>query len=493
MIFARSDKFLFDHLPKTGGTALRTVLENVLGRENVSPHLEGRSETWAIQKFSRFRLISGHFLSLVPGDCRSGGRSRLTMLRNPIDRAVSEYFYWRHNSFEGVDDKLARWAQEHDICTFFKMREDSNETAVTNFYAKHFSTKLSRQLPDADALASLAKESLAKYDFVGIFEHMHDSVDLFCWQYRLPPVKNVPRVNVTSYRVDVESLGGEALAQLKRLNVLDLELYDFALDLFEQKKRRMHHELIRKNDVRARRRVAKRFPSESMFKEAGGLIKRSTARALGLPARSTKGPGAAIGGSLQRSSTHEPADKSRDQKFADRSGGDLANANGNAVQRKFETFGDKAIEITSARISGADSGTNSVAPGELILISIFILAHIDEANLTVGMEISDSFGETVFGTNTYLRSVVLPVISNRHYQLKFMLRANLNRGRYTLGATLHTGADHLRRCFHWCDNIAELDVVQLGEPDFIGYCRLEPVIEWQEISAPNPDIGRAPR
>ena len=42
LIFQRS--FLFDHLPKTGGTAFRTLLEEFFGRENVSPHLDGRSE-----------------------------------------------------------------------------------------------------------------------------------------------------------------------------------------------------------------------------------------------------------------------------------------------------------------------------------------------------------------------------------------------------------------------------------------------------------------
>src|SRR5215469_14330127 len=80
---AFQDKFFLDHLPKTGGTALRTVLEEMFGAENVSPHLEGRSETWAIQRYSRFRVISGHFLTHVPSDSRTGGRARVTVLRHP--------------------------------------------------------------------------------------------------------------------------------------------------------------------------------------------------------------------------------------------------------------------------------------------------------------------------------------------------------------------------------------------------------------------------
>src|ERR1700730_5412267 len=112
MGFLYDRRFLFDHLPKTGGTAFRSVLEDIFGRENVTQHLEGRSEIWAVQRFSGIGLIAGHFLSLIPGEDRWFGRVRLTLLRDPIDRSVSEYFYWRHHAHEGVADKLGQWAQK---------------------------------------------------------------------------------------------------------------------------------------------------------------------------------------------------------------------------------------------------------------------------------------------------------------------------------------------------------------------------------------------
>jgi len=470
MIFSREKTFLFDHLPKTGGTALRTVFEEMFGPENVSPHIEGRSEIWAIQKYARFRMISGHFLSLLPGDDRSDGRVRLTMLRHPIDRAVSEYFYWRHHSFEGVDDKLAKWAQEYDICTFFRMRENSNETSVTNFYTKHFSTRISRQMPDAATIVSLAKESLSKYGFIGICEHMHDSVDIFCWQFKLPPVRKIPRVNVTSFRIDVGTLDSKTLSQLKEMNDLDLQLYDFALQIFEEKKRRMLLELLRKNSIRERRRLA----GKGTLPVLSGTRMRDAKLALRKPVRLASKAVAGLTHALRRSPDPLPLNRNADS--------GTGQSGGLAVRRKFESFGDRTIEIQDVRIVGAQSGISSVAPGELALLSIRIAAHIDEPNLTVGMEISDSYGEVVFGTNTYLHNRILPVVAGRDYELKFQFLANLNRGRYSIGATLHTGADHMQRCFHWCDNIAGFDVVQLGEPDFIGYCRLEPSIQWSEAS-----------
>lgn len=481
MSFTREKKFLFDHLPKTGGTALRTVFEEMFGPENVSPHIEGRSEIWAIQKYARFRMISGHFLSLLPGDDRSGGRVRLTMLRHPIDRAVSEYFYWRHHSFEGVDDRLAKWAQEYDICTFYRMRENSNETSVTNFYTKHFSTRLSREMLDAASVISLAKRSLSRYGFIGIYEYMHDSMDIFCWQFRLPPVKKIPRVNVTAFRVGVDDLDKETLSRLKEMNDLDIQIYDFALQLFEEKKRRMFQELLRKNSIRERRRLARKLGKSP---GQAGVRMRGAKLMFHKPVRLIRRAVAGLADSVRRLSDRPRIENNVEEAI----GAHLRNAspneqtNGLAVRRKFESFGERTIEIMDVRIIGAHSGTSSVAPGEPVSLSIRIVAHIDEPNLTVGMEISDSYGEVVFGTNTYLHNRILPVVADREYELKFGFLANLNRGRYSIGATLHTGSDHLERCFHWCDNIAGFDVVQMGEPDFIGYCRLEPNIQWSEAS-----------
>src|SRR5579871_2749825 len=238
-------KFLFDHLPKTGGTAFRTVLEQIFGRENVTPHLEGRSEIWAIQRFWTTRLISGHFLSLIPWDGRWSNRVRLTLLRHPIDRAISEYFYWRHHAGDGgVADKLGEWAQRYDIAEFFKARADSEEAGVVNFCAMHFASKVSRNLGDKQRTLALAMRSLDSYDFVGIYEHLRDSVDVFCCQFRLPPVEEIPRVNVTSSRIGVADLDSRSLDQIVAMNDLDMQLYDWARENFETKRQKLFRELV---------------------------------------------------------------------------------------------------------------------------------------------------------------------------------------------------------------------------------------------------------
>ncbi|HEX4079736.1 MAG TPA: Wzt carbohydrate-binding domain-containing protein [Rhizomicrobium sp.] len=466
MTLAFQRTFLFDHLPKTGGTALRLVFHELFGKENVTQHLEGRSEIWAVQKFSGFRVISGHFLSLIPNDDRGGRLVRLTVLRHPIDRAISEYFYWRNHSHHGVDDRLGAWAQRYDIADYFAARMNSGEAAVTNFCTRHFASRISREPGDDEKMIELAKQSLGQYKFVGISEYLHDTVDVFCWQFGLPPVAVVPHANVTRSRIRMSDLDSRAVQQLTRMNELDIQLYEHALNPFEQKKRRMLHALL--SDRQSRRR-ARPVP------KPGGRL-----------------PFSALFGEPKKKAASEAA--THDITMMPASGASPPTPPPSPL-RKFETFGDKCVEVTKVCVVGAESGTNAVVPGETVSLQITLAAHIDVPNLTAGIEISDSFGEVVFGTNTFLRAAILPLKAGNGYRVAFSFRANLNRGRYSVGVALHTGPDHSERCFHWCDRIAEMDVVQLGEPDFVGYCRLDPKIEWEElpksISTPECDCPTA--
>jgi hypothetical protein len=447
-------KFLFDHLPKTGGTAWRTVLEEIFGRENVTQHLEGRSEVWAMQRYADYRVISGHFLSLLPTDGQNGARVHHTLLRHPVDRAISEYFYWRHHAHEGVRDRLGDWAQRFDICDFFRARLDSNETAATNFCTKHFASRITRDIDNSDTLLPIALESLRRYEFVGIYEVLHDSVDMFCWQFALPGVRQVPRVNVTASRVSVRDLDPSALRILTEMNNLDVQLYEHALATFESKKRRMFRELLRKRSSERRIRFA------SAISGVKKLVPPPLRRYRKILQTNAKQPDRENSSATQN--PHAP--------------------NECRASRRFESFGGKEIEVVSVCAIGADSGTNTVSPGETVAVRIAISAHINVENLTVGIELSDGFGEVVYGTNTFIRGAGATVTAGRDYDVVFTFRANLNRGRYRIGVALHTGPDHTERCFHWCDNVTELEIAQLGEPDFIGYCRLEPSIEWFETT-----------
>jgi hypothetical protein len=238
---ASGRKFIFDHIQKTGGTAFKIVLEQIFGVQNISPAVSGRSELWAEQRYSDYTVINGHFHSPIPITGGRRERARITMLRDPIDRAVSEYYYYRNDVARVEWNKLAVLAKDHDLYGYVKLLEANRDAAISNLYARRFASQLSRQLWSEKKILALAKAALDRYDFVGIQEQFVDSVDMFCCQFGLPPVTDTPRINTTSSREKLENLDRRTREQLVRMNRLDIELYNYALARFQKEKRRIFH------------------------------------------------------------------------------------------------------------------------------------------------------------------------------------------------------------------------------------------------------------
>lgn len=258
---ARTRAFLFDHIPKTGGTAFRAILAQIVGKENVSPWVSGRSELWAQQKYSSYPVISGHFHSPIPVIAPANQRARLTMLRDPVDRIVSEYYYYRNNVGTVQWNRLVGLAKEHSIGDYVRTLQGTRDTAICNFYARRFASQLSRQLGSDGKVLKLAKAALARYGFVGIQELFVDSVDLFCCRFGFPPMLEIPRLNITSSRKGVHDVDPETRARLEDLNRLDLELYEFARRRFEDEKRQIFHSFANQSDANESR------PEESIRSE----------------------------------------------------------------------------------------------------------------------------------------------------------------------------------------------------------------------------------
>jgi hypothetical protein len=389
------------------------VLEQIFGIENVSPAVSGRSEQWAEQRYADYPVIAGHFHSPIPRNGARRQRARVTILRDPIDRAISEYYYYRNDVQRVEWNKLAILAKDHDLYGYIKILEAKRDVAISNFYSRRFASQLSRQLWSEDKIFRLARAALVNYDFVGIQEQFVDSVDLFCCRFGLPPVLETPRVNVTSSRKRLQDIDSKTRDHLVGMNRLDIELYDYALENFQTEKRRILHQFA-----------------------GGGGIKTSLAEI---------------------------------ENYA---------RNRTAARTHSESFGDRSVEFCQATIIGQVSGSHVVRPGEDIEIRLTLAAHRDVSDLTVGFEISDELGEIVFGTNTFLLGKSRSVLNGGRYEIVFSFPANLRHGLYSVGAALHTGPTHEDCCFHWCDTLCSFEVVDSTAADFVGYCRLAPIVQW---------------
>jgi hypothetical protein len=85
-------KVLFDYIPKTGGSVLHAVFIKWYGSDQRSPQVKGLWLREALFKYQNMYVISGH-LRFQPGDILPQNRLKVSIVRDPIDRALSSYFF----------------------------------------------------------------------------------------------------------------------------------------------------------------------------------------------------------------------------------------------------------------------------------------------------------------------------------------------------------------------------------------------------------------
>jgi Sulfotransferase family len=114
MILSRGRRFIFIHIPKTGGTALALALEARAMKDDIligdTPKARQRKARWQGVK-SHGRLWKHSTLADIAGlasDDEVAGFFTLTLVRNPWDRVVSYYHWLRAQSFAHSAVGLAR-------------------------------------------------------------------------------------------------------------------------------------------------------------------------------------------------------------------------------------------------------------------------------------------------------------------------------------------------------------------------------------------------
>jgi len=226
--------YLFNHIPKCGGLSYRALLEDLFGKDRVTHISINREEEYNPNPadYLKYPVLMGHF-GVRWNDIIGPGRQWMTVLREPVDRVASTYYFWRHNAPLSPESPWLYLAQTKSLNDYVRSGHYAVRKGIQNFQTRQLADEVRwryRRFSDRDAL-EVAKENLGRFGFIGFYEEFGPSVERMCKFLGTASPSAIPHVNPTSKRLSVDEIPKSTIDAIMELNRSDLELYAYARSL----------------------------------------------------------------------------------------------------------------------------------------------------------------------------------------------------------------------------------------------------------------------
>lgn len=228
---------IFLHIPKAAGTSLQEVVVRQYAGGKCY-RFTGDTQQWLDfpnlpeEERSSYDALIGHvhfgvhrFL-LEPA-------TYMTMLRDPIDRVVSHYYYVKSDPSHYLHERVVK----HDYTLEeFAITRASHE--LDNDQVRWLTVKHHFEVPIGSVDRTLLEE--AKWNLqhgievLGLTERFDESLLCFQKAFGWHDVTVRERKNVNAERPPLLQIEPEALEAIRITNRYDIELYEFAKALFEE-------------------------------------------------------------------------------------------------------------------------------------------------------------------------------------------------------------------------------------------------------------------
>ena len=226
--------FFLTHIPKTAGTSLRkAVFDAHLDSKQIHRFTGVRD---ALQSKADFDLLKGHYPYGIHWLYGIRSPRYFVMLRDPVDRAVSHYYFIQSCDTDSYQHPRLSDVQSRDLPALYEVPEYQN--MQTRFIAGLHWQLIGRRISLNNVFGKLAlqqaKRNLRKhYEAFGLKERFSDSVELFGKQVGVPVKLPERKHKKTPGRPTVDDLSDDVVHQLRTSNELDIALYTYAVRLFD--------------------------------------------------------------------------------------------------------------------------------------------------------------------------------------------------------------------------------------------------------------------
>jgi hypothetical protein len=223
-------------MPKAGGTALAGALGNrFAAAERLDSYYSYDPEE---ERLNAAAYVTGHLsMSVLDGFKRPP--FTITVLRDPIERALSTYSFFRQReepltNRPGLERHVAALslAKQHSVEEFIQVAPELAQHYLGNWQARTLGGK---RLDGADERLDDALAGLRRCDFVGLAERQDESVDWLTRRLGWTGLTPLPLANVSRTRLRQDEISPAALDALLELTSVDSDLYAEAVRLYERR------------------------------------------------------------------------------------------------------------------------------------------------------------------------------------------------------------------------------------------------------------------
>ncbi|MBQ7607996.1 MAG: sulfotransferase family 2 domain-containing protein [Desulfovibrionaceae bacterium] len=230
----------FLHIPRTGGTTLDAIFfQNIEPQKVIRVYSKSEYERHtlhSIDELAQIRFITGHLFldSYDPPAIYKTRVNAFTFLRDPVERLVSEYIFYKtwpnQHLYSVLNERKISFAE------YLTSREPIFIYRGKNFMTRALSGKSFKAESYPYAALAMAKRVLEKNFFsFGLLERFDESLLLLNRTVHLNSILYLKRNKLMANRKETISDDDRALAA--ELNRADASLYAFAEELFESRVR----------------------------------------------------------------------------------------------------------------------------------------------------------------------------------------------------------------------------------------------------------------
>jgi hypothetical protein len=232
---------LFLHIPKAAGQTLSQVI--VRHFDPATVFAIGRPNSQFIEKVkglsdseqAKIRLIKGH-MPFGLHEYLLRPSTYITMLREPVDRAISYYYFALHTPDHYLHETLQskRMSLREFVLNGLPTELDNGQTRLLSGIGNSVGVGEC----DLETLERAKQNLVSHFAVVGFAERFDETLlllrSVFGWRNLY-----YARLNVTRNRPSKDAVDQETLEAIMRSNELDRHLYEWARERFEQELRRL--------------------------------------------------------------------------------------------------------------------------------------------------------------------------------------------------------------------------------------------------------------